>query len=272
MLLATDASSFAYGGVVLSGPATGQEFSDYWQNDEHRPIHLKEADALFKAIQCIGEKVENARLDVLTDNQAVIASWDKQGSKDPSLSSLIKCIFKYVFAHNIDLHLLYFASQSNTADGPSRRVDMAETSLTQESWIIVDALFGPHSLDLIATDEAGNPIRHLTRAPTPQSSRVNIVAQTIARHENPYVFPPFALILPVLNFLKESKVPRCTFIVPTFHPTPNWQPLLEKYSVATFLLGKQGKSGVLPFPSKSGYVVDKSGLKWDVRVYRLAFH
>lgn len=50
ILLATNASLFKYGVAIMSGNRKGTLFSDYWDNLDDRPIHLKEADAILTAI------------------------------------------------------------------------------------------------------------------------------------------------------------------------------------------------------------------------------
>lgn len=44
-------------------------------------MHLKEAEVFLKAVQSLGLKIKNHRLDILTDNKAVFFSWKNQGGK-----------------------------------------------------------------------------------------------------------------------------------------------------------------------------------------------
>lgn len=73
-LLATDASLFRYGVAIMSGIMNGMNFGDYWLEGDERPIHLKESEALLKAVQSLdtSTKIRDHRLDMLTDNQAVL--------------------------------------------------------------------------------------------------------------------------------------------------------------------------------------------------------
>lgn len=52
----------------------------------------------------------------------------------------------------------------------------------------------------------GIPLRHFTKEPSPLSAGINVFAQDISKENNPYVFPPFVLILPLLKFLKEQQI------------------------------------------------------------------
>lgn len=99
--MATDASSYRYGVIVLSGKLKGAAFGDFWDEGDIRPIHLKEAEASLKAVQSLGLEIKNHRLDILTDNKAVLFSWQNQGSKNRDLNCIMKQIFQYLFEHNI---------------------------------------------------------------------------------------------------------------------------------------------------------------------------
>lgn len=81
--IATDASSFRYGVAVLSGISNGLQFGDFWDAGDVRPIHLKEADAILRAIGSLGKSAGNNSFDVLTDNMAVVHSWNNHGGRDP---------------------------------------------------------------------------------------------------------------------------------------------------------------------------------------------
>lgn len=52
----------------------------------------------------------------------------------------------------------------------------------------------------------GTAMKHFTPCHTPSSSGVNVFCQNVSGEENLYVYPPFTLILPVLNFLEEQGV------------------------------------------------------------------
>lgn len=115
--------------------------------------------------------------------------------------------------------------------------------LQQTIWQVVDEMYGPHTVDLMATDAnvmmstSGLPLRHFTQYPSPQTAGVNVFAQDVAIEKSPYVFPPFHLVFPVLCLLKEQKVKRCTIIVPIVHPRPVWWSLLVDYCESYLMLG-----------------------------------
>ena len=145
--------------------------------------------------------------------------------------------------------------------------------LSEESWRRVEWHFGPHSIDLMSLDSntqvdlQGRPLEHFTPSFTPQSSGVNMFAQSIACSENAYVFPPFTLIGPVLKFLFKSEV-SFSIVVPRLSPLPFWWPVLFAHAQEHFTLGWKGESGVLLCPSSSGNFVTRP-LQWDLLVFRV---
>ena len=277
ILLASDASLFKYGAAILSGDKDGMLFGDFWDENDSRPIHLKEAEAVLKVLQSLGDSLKNHRVDLYSDNKAVICSWENQGGKDGALNAVIKTIFDYVLLLNINLNLHYVPSNLNKADEPSRSLNMTDSMLSKTAWDYVQQIFGPHSVDLMAMDSNcmkdifGHPLRHFTPFPTPNSAGVNVFAQDLSNVKNPYVFPPFQLVFPLLKFLKEQRLQQCTVILPRPYPLPIWWSFFIDHCIQKVVLGKQGDVGILNIPSKNGFVEDIKGLKFDLLVTRLSF-
>ncbi|CAG2201248.1 unnamed protein product [Mytilus edulis] len=239
--LSTDSSGFRYGASVTLEAST-MTLGDYWDTNDCRPIHEKEAEAVMKSLQSIDSSLQDSRVDLFTDNMAVIAAWENQGRKSRALSCIMKEIFSHVSTYNIDLHLKYVPSCLNEADAPSRLTNTADSMLSEESWLLVESLYGPHSVDLMSLDSnvmkssTGVPLKHFTPWPTPCSAGVNLFSQNLRSEQNPYVYPPFVLVFPVLSLLREQGI-SCTIIVPEMRPLPIWWPILKYYSVESVCLG-----------------------------------
>jgi hypothetical protein len=255
--MATDASGFGWGATLPNG----EVINDLWAVDDNRPIHLKEGVALLKTLQSITPSIQDKRVDVLVDNQAVVKSWQNQGSRDPELTKLIKSIFQCVLSLNCDLKLIYVPSEDNPADSPSRRLSLGDSRLSKFAWTSVEEQYGPHSFDLMALDSnvmkdsKGAPLQHYSPWPLPGSNGVNVFSQVLNKEENYYCFPPFCLVGSVLAFIiHENPRPlKVTMVVSRLSPLPPWWPIL--LSIATITpLGKTGDGGILEAPSKNGYV------------------
>jgi hypothetical protein len=150
--------------------------------------------------------------------------------------------------------------------------------LSEDKWEIVENLFGPHSVDLMAVDsnvmryKDGNPMRHFTPHPTRLSAGINVFSQDLSVERNPYVFPPFGLIFPLLKFFKDCKIGNVTMIIPDISPRPVWWPLFCSHVKKSKILCMRGEVDALYFPGKKGFAKNKVGLKWSLLVARLCFN
>ena len=262
--------------MILSGNMENMEFGDFWDSNDKRPIHLKEADAIIKVLQSLSTSIANHRVDLYTDNMSVIYSWENQGGRDSALNTLIKTLFQLVLNLNVKLSLHYVPSSQNKADAPSRVLHVTDSMLSDHAWLYVQQLYGPHSVDLMSLDSncmkdyQGHCLKHYTPFQTPASAGVNVFAQDIKRDKNPYVFQPFQMIFPLLKFLKEQNVCKCTIVVPSMFPRPIWWPFLMDHCKEKVVLAKKGDIRILKIPSKKGFVDDEKGLKFDLIVVRLS--
>ena len=146
---------------------------------------------------------------------------------------------------NLSLHLHFVSSHQNPADLPSRRLSLADSKLSSQLWAVIQTKFcgsRGHSFDLLASNS--NAQRDLSSAslpffsptPSPYAAGVNVFAQHISsaedsRFENCYAFPPFALIGPLINFLRQERA-HCTLVVPDIFPRKYWWPIVS------FLFGR----------------------------------
>ena len=263
--LSTDASGHGWA-CVLHLPSGDQSFRDYWNPDQRELfISSKEMLALVHAIKALPQEIRNGRLDAYVDSQVMIGAWNAQGSKkSPQLTRVTKQLFFALSSRNIQLNLQYLPSQENQADAPSRRLSPLDVKLSVTAFAAVDQAFGGsggHSFDLMALDSNapmgrnGIPLPHFTPFLSPCSAGVNLFCQdlrSVSQMSNPYVFPPFGLIGPVLKFLYGFKIP-FTVIIPEFNPPLFWWPELMARCPDKLCLGEQGDMDVLLTPSRSGY-------------------
>ena len=277
VVMATDSSRYKWGAVIYQKTEGPVEFGDLWVGDDDRPIHLKEAEGLLKALKSVTDATKNCRVDAFVDNMAVLHAWENEGVRNRELTEVIKLIFLHIQANNISLRLHYVPSASNPADFPSRAISKFDATLTAEVWFRVENLFGPHGFDLMAIDSNamrdrhGNSLPHFTPYPSPNSSGVNVFSQSIDKSVNVYVFPPFHLISALLSFLGNVTGLWCTMIIPLQDITPPWWPFCKSKTVAAHTLGRKGDKSVLLIPTKKGFVADQYGLQFDLLAVRLRF-
>ena len=117
----------------------------------------------------------------------------------------------------------------------------------------------------------GRPLPHFSPFPSPCSVGVNLFCQdlrSVSHMSNPYVFPPYGLIGPVLRFLYGFKIP-FTIIIPDLNPPLYWWPELMARCSTKLCLGKRGDMDVILSPSKSGYTPSPcTATMWACRVTR----
>lgn len=265
--LSTDASGTGWGCVVHDA-AGDTEFGDYW-SDLEMSLHIstKEMLAICHALESSLPNAKDCRVDIQVDSQVVIDTFRGEGSKkSKQLTEATKRVYECVKLRNIQLELSHVPSKQNRADAPSRRLSVLDSTLSSRSWDYVQEMFGGssgHTIDLMALDSnaqldyEGQPLPHFTHGPSAHSLGVNMFAQNLnvlgdlAR--NPYVFPPFCLIGPVLSFLKEFRIP-FTIIVPDLFPRPFWWPILMGLSSCALKICPKGDGDAILSLSKSGYV------------------
>lgn len=85
----TDASEFRFGASVkLDNGSIVLE--DYWESDDSRPIHEKDADAVLKSMQSVKGFLQDSRVEILSNNMAVIGAWKNQGGRSGPLNGIMK--------------------------------------------------------------------------------------------------------------------------------------------------------------------------------------
>lgn len=111
---------------------------------------------------------------------------------------------------------------------------------------------------------------HILLLSSPDSRGVNLFSQNLLEKEdmsNPYVFPPFGLVGPVLKFPYGFQIP-FTIVTPELCPFPYWWPELSTRSSARICLGSHGTMGVVLVQSKVGHSPAKCLFTlWAYRVF-----
>ena len=135
------ASASGWGATIIS--PFRQEMSDYWSGEELSwDIATKEAMAIHNSLLSCWDKVRNARVDALVDNQAVVHAWNNQGGRSSLLNIVMKKLFATTMELNVYLHLSYIRTNENPADEPSRRLSSMDCQLSEDLWQFIQKEFG----------------------------------------------------------------------------------------------------------------------------------
>lgn len=121
------------------------------------------------------------------------------------------------------------------------------------------------SLDSNCQNDAyGNPLPHYTPWATPGSAGINVFANPLPAGHNIYVFPPFALLGPLLPYVVDQEFHGAfTLIVPDIRPIPFWWATIQAFS-----FGQEGFGSVLLFPSQRSQEWLARPLQWDLWAFR----
>ena len=116
----SDASQYAWGGIVYNPPGPPLETREIWREDvRDNPIAVKEALALVNTLKAGKSVLSNCRVDAHVDCLALIQVWERQGGKSKQLNNALKELFQTVLAQNISLYFQFVPSPLNQADALS---------------------------------------------------------------------------------------------------------------------------------------------------------
>lgn len=80
--MATDASLFRWGAIIENNLRLGDFFSD----NDTRPIHLKEAEALYQTLSTIRKDFKKHRVFGYVDNQVAVVACEREGCRCSELT------------------------------------------------------------------------------------------------------------------------------------------------------------------------------------------
>ncbi len=234
-------------------------------------IVVKETLALVNVLEAFSDSVQGRRVDVFTNSQTLIQSWNRQGANSHQLSDALKKLFWLSTSYFFQLNLFYVLSAFNPADPPSRSLSLQDSKLAGDSWRRIQ------SADLMALpfqcpSFLGRLPPFFSPYPVAGSAGVNLFVQSPsllpAIFSNPYAFPPISLISQVYRFLLESLVRQFTLCVPDITPRQFWWPCSQ--ATVSFQLSSRCSRGVVLGPTREGFSPDWP-LHWDLWVFHFSF-
>ena len=238
IVAACDASSFAWGAVVLSGvPSPVCHARGYFakQLQNLGSTHRELLGARF-AVQAYIEQFKGRHVVLLEDNTGVEHLLKHFSSRVPSLQRELRRFSAILSAHDITLEAVRVTSLENPADAPSRHVSSSRMSLLDSSFSRVDAAFGPHSIDRFASWDSSRCEIFNCGHGDARAFAVDCFSQSDWPSHNNYCQPPVRLIPELLHFLLAHP---CNVTVCMPHlPSALWFPLVLQYSVSSFVVSK----------------------------------
>lgn len=275
----TDASEKGWGAVYF--PASGPRVECQGFFTEELTSNTRELTAVLNGITSVSRAVEwkNCSVRVRTDNQVTMSYVNRMGGREPHLSRIAEQIHAFCLDRNIKLTAEYLPGVQNSAADSLSRVesDHSESKLHPELFQLLDKMWGPHTLDGLASSTTSQLIRYVSYRHDPNCLYTDLFSRPIDPKENCWLFPPASgpLIPKCLKFIESNKI-SATILVPVWASQP-WWPLLwplcqdwpallprHPFTLSNWVEGKEVQS--LPFWPL--VALRLSGTRCDVRAFQ----
>lgn len=252
VLLRSDSSGFAWGGVIMS--PENLEIRDKtkgsWSEIElQEHINYKELKAAFFVLVCFCEKMQNVHIKMELDNTTAVSYVNKMGGKFPHLAKLAQEMWLWAKDRQIWISATHLPGVLNTAaDAESRDLsdENKEWQLDPKVFQEINNLWGPLQIDLFATRINTQLGKFVSWSPDPESIAVNSLLMSWANNEL-YAFPPFSILSRVIRKV-EADHAELVLIAPIW-PTQPWYPRLLQLCV-DYPRTLPGRMNLLRLPQK----------------------
>lgn len=223
----TDASSIGWGAVLKLRPEIPQsnqkrgivvpddlEASGTWTRDvAFQHSNYRELLAVYMGLLSFKDLLKGLHVQILSDNVTTVAYVNQLGGPTPQLSNLMTTIWHTAQEHQISLSAKHLAGYLNShVDKLSRIVSPYEWQLSRSTFRLLNATWGPHTVDHFSSFRTKQLPFYNTIYYDPQSEAVNTMAQNW-RGENNFVNPPFWMLNRIIRLIISQKVP-ATVIAP----------------------------------------------------------
>jgi len=219
MLLDTDASSLGWG-AVLNRAAEARGFHAVDRNGLH--INCLELGAITLALRSFSSLIPAGTIIRLrTDSMVALGVLNAGSSRSPVLMAQYRHLHEICHSMRVELRVEHVSSVLNDwADRLSRENDSTDWTLSAAAFRRLDGRYGPHSVDLFATELNTRCDRFYSRRHCPGALATNALQQSWAA-ENSWANPPFHLLGAVVNKIVTSGA-TATLIAPIWRAQPWW--------------------------------------------------
>lgn len=189
------------------------------------------------------------------DNTVTQAVLGRFASRSATLMPEYRALWAVLDSLHIQLQVVRVASEHNLADAASRFIDRSDYKLHPSVFAFLDCLWGPHTVDLFASDTNTQLPVFYSLHRCPGTSGVNAFLQPWRGH-NAYANPPFStsVLLQVVQKVREEQA-AVTLVVPCWPSQPWFHELMLLAAdtvclpQAKFAAGSTGSALYLPGPS-----------------------
>ena len=226
-ILFSDSSDWGWGGL---NPNTGEQIQEYWREQSHLHINLKEMLAAINTVKSLSKAHENVELNV--DNQVIYYYLQKGGGRKNPFNHLLQPFFTWLMEKDISLSVRWVPSEKCLADGLSRwSQDRGDYSLDPRAFQAIQKIFHKEidlQVDLFASP--GNKKLNKFVARWPHWQALGVDSLNISLNSLPgdlYANPPWSVIQNFLPQLKKYPQKKVLLVIP-FWVSSSWWPQLIK--------------------------------------------
>ena len=218
--LITDASDVGWGAIC---EADGQRLEAQGAWGPHmasQHIMVRETVGVRLGLRQFLPQFQDRVVEVIVDNSATFYGTKTWVSRSQELMVQLRKIFNLCDVNNITIVPRIVKSEANPADCLSRFQQDSEWELSRKGFGLVDALYGPHSIDLFASEENAKLPRFYSMLGGGRAVGDNALLQSW-EGEKAYAAPPWKLIGAAVRKLSSCSRVECTLVVPDF-PGAKW--------------------------------------------------
>lgn len=147
-------------------------------------------------------------------------------SRSPVLMNEYRGLHELCAEMDVELRVEHVSSALNEwADRLSREIDSTAWTLPDATWETLEQEYGPHTVDLFASDVTARYPRFYSRRPTPNAIGVNALQHDWVR-ENGWANPSFHLVGPIVAKIVASGA-TVTLVAPAWRDQPWWRRATE---------------------------------------------
>lgn len=228
----TDASMTGWGAMCNNNRTGGQ-----WTAEEgEHHINYLELLAVYFGLRSFANDYSKCDILLRVDNTTAISYINRMGGVQfTHLNKIAKMIWDWCEAKNIYIFASYIKSKLNVeADAESRKINIdTEWQLCDQAYTSIIKSFGEPNIDLFASRINAKCTKYISWKRDPFAYDIDAFTINWQKH-NFYAFPPFSLILKVLNKIISDRA--CGIVVVPYWPSQPWYPLFMSLSISEIMI------------------------------------
>lgn len=252
--LFVDASTTGWGAVLPDLHDSADDVARGSWSPAETQLHINQLEmrAVRLALLSFAPVVSDRVVRLHEDNTVTQSVLGRFSSRSPALMSEYRALWAVLDDLHVQLQVVRVASADNLADAPSRLADRFDYRLSPRVFATLDALWGPHDMDLFASNSNTLLPSFYSLHRCPGTSGVNALLQPW-HGLNGFANPPWetSILLQVVQKLREERA-SATLLVPCWPSQPWYHELMLlakdvlPLPQVTFSLGLTGSAQHMP--------------------------